>query len=103
VRLSVPAKGSWQPPDPSASPAPLTTAEPFHQVKQVSNSAPAKPRGKRAWPKCQLINEGGYLMNKQGTGLSATALRCPPFAEQGERVRMLRRTEESCIFATLPR
>lgn len=42
-------------------------------------------------------------MNKQGTGLSATALRCPPFAEQGERVRMLRRTEESCIFATLPR
>lgn len=31
--------------------------EPFHQVKQVSSSVPAKPQGKTAWPKCQLINE----------------------------------------------
>lgn len=50
------------------------TAEPFHQVKQVSSSVPAKPQGKIAWPKGQLINERVYLRNKQGTSFSAAVL-----------------------------
>jgi len=83
--------------------APVTTAEPFHQVKQVSRSVPAKPQGKRAWPKCQLINGRVYLRKKQGTRLLAAALStlcCTTLTELGERIRMLTRSGKGWLFAT---
>lgn len=63
-------KGNSQ--HPPAAPKSLT-AEPFYQAK-VSISVPAKPQGKTAGTKCQLINERVYLRNKQGTRIAAAAL-----------------------------
>lgn len=100
VRLYAPAKGSWQPPDPSASLCSSYYCRALPPVKQVSNSAPAKPWGKRAWPKCQLINEGGYLRNKQG--LQSQPCTAHPL-QSTEKGSGCFRTGESWLFATLPR
>lgn len=75
MRVSLPAKGT---PSTLQQHQTSLTAEPFYAA-EVSISVPAKPQGKTAGPKCQLINESIYLRNKQGTSRAAAALPTLPW------------------------
>lgn len=102
--FGLPAKWTWQPPAPFSITRPLLlTAEPFHGTERISSPVPAKPRGKAAWPKCQLSNERVYLKNKQGTSLSVVGLStplCPPLAEWGEKISHWRKVGKGWLFNT---